>query len=363
MNKKLFQNILLLFTSSIFCLIILELGIRIISPPPPFDPNFPLVPFQKEKMKLNIKGISNVGNYSTNKWGLRGEEPPLDWDNNFTILCVGGSTTRCRHLDDKKTWPHLLQEKMRTHYNNNIWIGNAGFSGHTTNGHLIFVEKVVEKIKPDYVIILAGFNDLGKSISQVASLSNNPRESTGLKYYLYSNLRLVQIFYLWVKIIKDKPAYDLFESVEYKPNKIDFKPDSISANLNLSLPTLIEFEKNIKKIIIKLNNDGIKPLFLTHPMLWEDNEYWSDKDGTQGWVTKPRYRLTSAQYANLLKIFNKKLIEICTLENIDYFDLAKVIPNSFKNYYDNVHYTEQGSELVATAIFEYLRTKNMSYTK
>ena len=89
-------------------------------------------------------------------------------------------------------------------------------------------------------------------------------------------------------------------------------------------------------------------------MLWENNSYWSQFKGTQGWVTKPRYMISSAKYSELLDIFNKELLDICKENNVEVIDIANMVPNESKYYYDNVHNTEAGTELIANILSEYL---------
>jgi len=115
--RKVLPIIVLLSGSTIFALISSEFILRIISPPSPFSPLVPLRPHHKMELHVNLKGISPVVSNSTNKWGLRGEEPPSEWEKYYTIVTIGGSTTQCFYLDNYKTWPYLLQEKLTNfHY-------------------------------------------------------------------------------------------------------------------------------------------------------------------------------------------------------------------------------------------------------
>lgn len=117
----------------------LEVVLRIVSPPSPFSPLVALRPENRMELHVNLRGVSPVAFHSTNSWGMRGPEPPRDWDARHTIITVGGSTTQCFYLDDHKTWPCLLGEKLHDPYPD-VWVGNGGLDGHTTRAHIIFMQ-------------------------------------------------------------------------------------------------------------------------------------------------------------------------------------------------------------------------------
>ncbi|MCI0587386.1 MAG: SGNH/GDSL hydrolase family protein [Planctomycetes bacterium] len=98
------------------------------------------------------------GRLTTNRWGLRGGEPPQEWEAWDTWVTIGGSTTPCVYLDDEKTWPHLIQQRLRER-NPRPWVGNGGIHGQTTRAHLVFVGRVVRAIRPDAVGCFLGVDD------------------------------------------------------------------------------------------------------------------------------------------------------------------------------------------------------------
>jgi len=152
---------------------------------------------------LGLPGVSPSGIYSTNKWGMRGEQPPEDWADWLTIVCIGGSTTQCFELDDHRTWPWLLQEDLRRAHPR-VWVGNGGLGGHSTRGHIVFMREVIPVIHPDIVIFLVGVNELsifaGFDPRERASLGTSP-ETFG--YRLFCASRTIQILYMLKKDLID----------------------------------------------------------------------------------------------------------------------------------------------------------------
>lgn len=112
-KKEIIRKIFLLFVSITPSFYLVEFIIRIFSPMSPYHTLLPLFPNIKMKLNVKLKGCLPIIAHSTNKLGLRGDAPPCEWERYYTIVTIGGSTTQCFYLDDHKTWPYLLQEKLK----------------------------------------------------------------------------------------------------------------------------------------------------------------------------------------------------------------------------------------------------------
>ena len=343
----------LMFVSLVVSLLILEIGIRWLSPPSPLTPFLPLRPYMKRELHPDLRGVSPVAHYSTNRWGMRGDEPPRDWKAAYTVVTIGGSSTLCYYLDDRKTWPSLLQEKLRGKYPK-VWVGNGGLDGQTTRGHLVFMKEVVQKIKPKVAIFLVGANDLTFSISEDRKIYGNPYDQPYWKFQLFRS-RLVQILFLWKAILFDKvtvvkdQGHGNFEPKPLSPDAVTFQDPKAM------LPVLGEYRSNLKKIIQLGTSSGTRMIFLTQPMLFEDNAYWRTVAANFYWVQKTRGYLSAADDWRLLNLYNQELLEVCKEENVECFDLASRIPHDPRYFYDSVHLTEKGAELVAEKISGFLK--------
>lgn len=354
--KELLKNFSLLSISFIICLFIFEVVLRIFTPQSIFHPGLNLRPNQEIKIKVNLPGVSNTNYHSTNKWGMRGDPIPKDLEERTTIVTIGGSTTHCFYLSDNKTWPAILQKLLRK-LDKTIMVQNAGLDGHTTRGHLLMMEKVITKIKPDIVILLVGANDLGLSLNEDRLIFGTSFEKTGLKYYLFTHSRVFQFINTWRKILINKaPIIDKtkFGYERYTPQPISERsplPDS----LETILPSLYVFKNNIKRIIDISTKEDIKIIFLTQPMLYDDNEYWDGILGYSFWLKRQKLSISACEYWKMLKLFNETLITICKKRNIPCFDLSSNIPHSTDYFIDCAHFSEAGAELVAKELFDFIK--------
>lgn len=356
--RRLLTKAPLLACSTIFSLFVLEIALRVISPPSPFGPLLPLLPHSKMELHTsNLRGVSPVAMHSTNKWGLRGDEPPADWSKQYTIITIGGSTTQCFYLDDHKTWPYLLQGKLRDSYPG-AWVGNGGLDGHSTRGHVVFMQEVVKRVNPNVVVLLVGVNDLGLLLDQDAKLNGSVYERVGLKYRLLASSRLLQILYTWKRVLFDRVAVvdrSGYGSPEPQPLP---EPENLT-QVQEDLPSsLQEYHANIEKIIQEARSLNIRVIFLTQPMLFDDTVYWRGIEGAFYWIKNSKGKLSAATFWKLLDLYNKELIRTCQLENVECFDLASAVPHSDLYFYDYVHFNEQGAELAAEKVSGYLEKQH-----
>ena len=347
--------LLVVAASSLVSFGALELLVRIVSPPNMFSPYLPLRPHNKLELRVQLSGVSPVAHHTTNAWGLRGDEPPSDWGNYYTIVVIGGSTAQCYYLDDAKTWPYLLQGKLRAK-GLKSWVGNGGISGHSTRAHILFVHEAISKMKPNAALILVGVNDLWYSLNDDAHKLGNPEEHPGWKYTVLGTSRLVQVLFLWKIVLFDKAVVlDRSANDDFSPQPVA-KEMELPADLHDLLPSLPEYGRNLRSMIGSLRSMNVRPLFLTQPLLFDSSAQWRSIVGWEYSVNGKKGTLSAATYATLLSFFNSELIRVCRDEKVEVVDLASEIPHTREFFYDTMHFNEQGAELVSDKIAEYLAT-------
>lgn len=323
----------------------LEVTLRLLTPPTVFSPDLSLKPHVRLQLSPNLRGVAKTGSFSTNKWGFRGGEPPIAWEDSFTIVTIGGSTTQNFYLDDAKTYPARLEAKLRA-AGVDAWVGNGGIDGHTTRGHIIFMREVIPNIQPDLVIIKAGVNDLGLSLSDEFRAKGAPADRTTFAQKIFSYSRLVQMLYLWKKILIDKVVVvDETAHETYVPKSLA-EPAPPPENLETHLPSLPEYRENIKKIIALGRASGVEMIFAGQSMLYDDTDQWSKVQSQFYWVDES-HLYSAATMWRMMEVFNAELERICAEENVPYVDLGSLLPHDEEHFYDPVHYTEAGADAVA----------------
>lgn len=354
-------NYALLIAALAFCVILLEVFLRVFTPTPIFHTDLALYPFKKLVLHPTLLGVPGKVLHTTNEWGMRGDPIPEDWDERFTILAIGGSTTHCYYLPDDKTWPARLQAELRG-ADPNVMVQNAGLDGHSTRGHLLMMETVVPRIRPDMVVLLVGLNDLSYSINEQHLLFGNPNERTGGGYYVYAKSRLVQLLYKWFQVYVNKAAVVRPESVGspegyHRTPLLD--PTPLPESLESILPSLEEFQSNVRLIIKRAREINVTPVFLAQPHLFDDTPYWEEIQWTAYWLGRQKYTISAATFARMQTVFNEALLEICEAEKIPCLDLGAAVPHDQKYFYDSAHFNEAGARRVGREVSDFLEREGL----
>jgi len=69
-----------------------------------------------------------------------------------------------------------------------------------------------------------------------------------------------------------------------------------------------------------------------------------------------KYTLDLESLIGISQLYNQRLLELATENNIHFCDLAKEIPPTTDYFYDDVHFNENGSRAVANVLHGCLST-------
>jgi len=87
---------------------------------------------------------------------LSTEQDPV---NSRNILVLGDSLTAGYGIVLEKSWVHLLELQIRSQYDEEYRVINAGISGDTTGGGLARLKQALEQYTPEILIVELGGND------------------------------------------------------------------------------------------------------------------------------------------------------------------------------------------------------------
>ncbi|HXC67154.1 MAG TPA: SGNH/GDSL hydrolase family protein [Nitrospiraceae bacterium] len=294
--------------------------------------------------------------HTKNSLGFRGEEPPKDWASYLTIIAVGGSTTECFYLSDGHAWTDLLarrlkQERPRT------WVNNAGLDGQTTFGHLVLMQDFIVKLRPSVVLFLVGVNDIGMArpwgyderiqvsfvcFSSLRCFLRTLANHSDLANLLANVLRFMDAAYKGVV----HAQLDLASMAHLTI------PESRMAQILDEHQTdfIPLYRQRIEKLIRISKENGIKPVFMTHPSLYGSG--FDDVTGVDLETIRVGHESNGLLEWRILELYNEALREVTERENVPFIDLAREMPKSSLYYYDYFHFTNQGSEKVAEIVFD-----------
>ncbi len=324
-----------------------------------------------------LPGVTGENRFNINSFGLRGD--PFREDQDYRILAIGGSTTECKILDDFEAWPYLVQEKLNESLPQNIWIGNVGISGRRTKHHMVQVQMLLKQYpRIDALILLVGINDLGQRLARDEKYEPFPPLSS-LDALRYSNLlsdsfvitppnsRLKLPFYrrtemehklrkvIWYSMNKEH-IQDEGGAVYVKRRKFRQSASVIRTTLPDLSSALEEYSRNLNTIIDLAMERGTRPIFVTQPTMWKHglseelrNLLWFGGVGFFIAGSSDQYYSVEA-LAEGMGMYNEALKAVCDARNVEYIDLASVLPADTTVFFDDCHFNESGSELVASII-------------
>jgi lysophospholipase L1-like esterase len=333
---------------------ILEVALRIHNPI--------YVPLRADQINLPINRVIrqvNLNNPKVDKYrvttynaiGLRGPDYPQHPQKFIKIFTVGGSTTNCYALTDGRTWPDLLAGTLKGASDKEIWLNNAGMDGHSTFGHKILLESHLRKYNPDYVIYLIGINDMERDdlseydvemLKQGQSLRNIIVASSEL----LSTLQVLKRSWLaYEQGVNDVHPDDL-QNMPSKHVRDEDRARYLEKQRDRYIPL---YRQRVEALMAATRAAGARPILVTQPAL-----FGRGIDPTTGVRIDDREFKARGIPASLkwdaLELYNDVVREVARRGQIPLIDAAKEMPKDSKYYFDWVHYSNAGAELMAEII-------------
>jgi lysophospholipase L1-like esterase len=355
--KTYIKNISMIFIGCLVALVMLEVMLRVYNPLEiRFKPGRIVLPVNK-RYRINNTGtftkLPPTTIHTKNALGFRGAPPSDDFQDDLTIVTVGGSTTECFYLSDGRTWPDLLGQALAQNFNR-VWINNAGLDGATTYRNLILMEDYLIKLRPKVVLFLIGINDVGAgNLDHVET-----RQGHDLRN-------------LWRGLLNRSEAYSLEQNLYHyfiaqsrglkhtevnlrKVKTLDHPSEAIEKQTLQSYRTnsLPFFAQRVEKLIKISRAHGIEPVLITQPTLYGPGT--DEVTGVDLATIKVRDNGNGRMMFDYIELYNAVTRQIADKDGVLLIDLSQEMPRNSAYYYDYLHYTEAGAAAVATIADKHL---------
>jgi lysophospholipase L1-like esterase len=372
------MGLAVLVVSSVFLLALGELLMWLYLPahyyvwPPSFRRTFDPPP-------AIIHGVSFPSELTINAFGFRGD--PLSDDEKQRLLAIGASTTICVYLDDSKAWPYLLQQRLNEALGPKAaWVGNAGRPGHSTPQHILQVEKLLEQHPQiDTVILLVGVNDqlidLSNTIGKSPVFESGPDAGLRRAFSIYPDWDAESPWYLrnvigraarlrnWHPLpLQRGGVFAMDEKAEFVAVIRRYR--AAASRFRRKAPDLTRrlavYRSNLNALVDRAEDAERRIIFLTQPTLWKAGMSEEEKallwGGGPGFLRAgPGREYYSAEVlAETMALYNDAVLDVCRQRGVECVDLASSLPRTDEVFYDDAHYTELGSAMVADRVAEYL---------
>lgn len=293
--------------------------------------------------------------YNTrNSLGMRGPDTAAGFSNQLSIITVGGSATACHFIDDKKTWPFLLGERLKKDFPN-VWINNAGLDGHSTRGHLLLLNDYLVKLRPKVIIFLTGSNDIENDGPTFFEKLHTRNSYPDLLNYVYNNSEVVSDV---INLSRGGRVQKISNTTQVwkKPGAIGeltMTTEQMNSRLQKQQKYLEGYGARLSQLADDCIRNNIKPIFLTQP-----NLYGRGIDSVTGAnleSAKVEENMNGELLEALLGVYNAKVKEVCEAKKVPCIDLASQMPKNGLYYYDQTHFTNEGAGIVAQIVEQKLK--------
>lgn len=348
----------------------------------------------QEPSEENLPGVSGPAEYRTSSWGIRGAEFGED-GSEYRILAIGGSTTQNAYLDQTETWTLLLGDLLGpTASGRKTWTGDVGRSGHTARSHVLQLEVLLSQLPTiDAVVMLVGVNDLtvalreGFSYSRPLPLSDPDAARRQMQEAFLQvpgglHERLTAYQAEGVPWFKRLALYHLtrlvYSTARQSMSGLDQDPlgaiyptwrrhRAEASVMWDTLPDLTQpledYRGLLESMVATAGERGTRLIFLTQPTLWrsdltpdEEAALWLGGMGDFQEEAGHEY-FSAGALAKAMDAYNATLLDVCVASGVECIDVAGVLPKDLSIFYDDVHFTERGSRLVAEAVGAYLSAR------
>ena len=307
------------------------------------NPYLPFLP--RSNQKHSLRSPSNYPLNSNNKYyfpaigtnslglgnGLDGKEEASLEKSKLRVLCLGASTTGnyIQIGSDVYSYPLLLQKHLDRKKPDFFEVINGGVGGFNSADLLVHYALKLQNLKPDFVIIYHGYNDIRHYLSSKFSSDY----SHSLKSWRLSKLAK------WIIKLIPNPDLPLLNFISHKLLDLNIR-NSLLRHIfigDFSIkndPTegLETYHRNVKNLVRLIKGDGGKVVLSTfchylYPAIKETDLHRA-------------YSKIIGQENSIIKGIAKK-------ENCILIDMASLLKKDEKFFLDSIHFSPEGMDFLA----------------
>jgi hypothetical protein len=124
------------------------------------------------------------------------------------------------------------------------------------------------------------------------------------------------------------------------------------------------YATNLNRMVDIAQSRKVRLLLVTQPTLWSEELTAAERKLL--WAGGPPFfslrdgasYFSAEALASAMKSFNDTLLKVCLDRNAECLDAAARMEPTTDNFYDDAHFTEQGSAILAGLISDYLLARS-----
>jgi hypothetical protein len=215
MSKKSIYRVIFLLLSGVCGLFITEVGLRLFYPQALgvwYKTRDDLI-ILRPNFKGVARGVETVQEIQTNSFGMRDREHKIESDNGvMRIMLLGDSHMEALQMKFEKSFPKLLEDKLKDLLRREVEVLNTAVSGWGTDDQLTYFSRYGKKLKPNLVLLaMTLHNDIsdnlngkfhtfldGKLVAKPAhEIPFLDYQMWRIRAFMNANLHFYQLFRYW----------------------------------------------------------------------------------------------------------------------------------------------------------------------
>lgn len=315
--------------------------------------------------------------HTRNNIGFRGPDWPPKDENAIRIFAVGGSTTECFYLSDGLDWPAVMARELHSQksvvdskdslsdpkisQSFPLWVNNAGLDGHSTFGHRILLQEILQQYKPHYILYLVGANDVGRWDLSDHHQMGIPAASTSSWVRTWRNFitHHSELGALAENLVRGYRARSLgvnHQNIDFStlPQR-DVIDEEVQQTITLNESGYTQaYHQRLSLLVDETLALGIQPVLITQPV-----PYGPTTDPETG-ANLARIEVRSGsgyQRWREVELYNNVTREIAATYDILLIDLEVELSKNTVYYYDFIHFTEEGAKEVGRIVGKHMQNR------
>ncbi|MFT5733319.1 MAG: lysophospholipase L1-like esterase [Planctomycetota bacterium] len=331
-------------------------------------------PFSRRHFTLATDALPQLpaeARFEANADGERGDPVPAHPEKVLRVLVAGGSAAECFLLDQDDTSSAALQRSLRAHagVQRDVHVGNVARSLITCRKINAVLAKAVPQIRSlDVVVLMVGASDLVEwfEAKTPATIEEGP---FALSYYMAEHpegpfgwkpktLALYQIARsLNVRVLRPIEVKKSAGASIAKHRAARAATKNLLIETPDPAPMLRAFETHLRELILTCRKSAKHVVIALQP--WLDRDFTAEEAAriwNFGQGSPYRGALNAYYDINLVRKLMGEVeavaARVADETGASKVDLRKAVPSDFEHYYDFLHHTPKGAQLVGAAVAE-----------
>ncbi|MFO1008705.1 MAG: hypothetical protein U1F29_01425 [Planctomycetota bacterium] len=339
-------------------------------------PYFVWAPFARTRLELDrdaLPSLPPLAHWEINSQGERGSEPPADPARTYRVLVTGGSAAECYFLDQKDTWAEVVgrelrrPEALRALGAEHVHVGNAARSLVACAEIELMLRRTLPRYERlDVVVFLVGASDVVHWLEKSTPARIEEKTIPAAQVFAWHpegpfgwgprTLALRRIASSWNKRlrrpveVRERAGKRLDDARKMRQRAkvvLDATPDPT--------PMLEHFETHLRALVELCRAKGARVVIARQPWL---EKALTPEERARLWnfgAGRPYSGEVTTYYAHeavwkLLAQVDERAVRVAQELGVEALELNSLVPQDFEHYYDELHHTPKGCELLGRAV-------------